>query len=626
MRDPFMLRSAVLLYENIEKPIPARMCRAHALKYEERFEDAGLIYQQAGATEDALLCFWRCDPKVGLPKVLRLAEEYPAIMNRPERHLASHYQSSDVKQKYKYIQDFIGEFGTSEEWELRFESDETLGKVIWSIIGQISKGTKDLDAHRRIVKLANLYVNSGMKIDNEIYGNLHFAVGDYETATACWEKCKKTSSEDYKKAKHHILISKYEKEGGDNITDSERTNLANYYLEKKKYADYYKLIPKSQRVDALIGVLGRVPSNYLQWREMLVELMRILAARGEWDLIIDFSVVGSGSRLNIRIRNIEKILKKKTVEIRDAIVAVCATSESLTRLGSRDLKQFSDYFRKAMASPAQWMDSLTVEAAGGAIERAGRHIDILPFYESVLSDPGFTAKEKEFARKRWIATKEKQAMREEEQGNHGPARKHMEEAEQKRREYGISDTKIAEYPNVTTIWCTEPRAVSTSRVVVRAEEKEIVPADTGEKKVILKKKEESMETAAQQMTPVKAPEKTPEKLPTKPVKSESASVEQPMVAPSADSVTFDLEGFRIQYSLIKGRININEIASMQSASIVTDSRTFRSLDVDIVRKGDLYTCEKWGMKCDFTKYHKERTVRLAFLKLDITMEFHFPLD
>lgn len=624
MRDPFMLRQAALQYESIEQPIPARMCRAHALKYEERFEEAGRAFQEAGADTDALQCFWQ-GGLAGLPNVLRLVEEYPGIMNRPERHLAYHHQSIDIKQKYRYIFEFIGEFGKSEEWALRLESDETLGKVIWAIIGQISRGTKELEAHRRNIKLAKLYVNAGMKIDNEIYGNLHYAVGDDETATALWEKCKRTSSEDYKKAKHNILINKYEKEGGGSLSENERIILANYYLEKKRYIDYYKLIPKTQRVDALLGILGRVPSNYPQWREMLVELMRILAARGEWDLILDFGAVGSGSRLSIKIRNIEKVLKKKTVEIRDAIVAVCATSDSLIRLGSRDLKRFSDYFRKELATPARWMDILTVEAAGGATERAGRHIDILPFYESVFSTPGFTEKEKEFARKRWIATKEKQAIREEEQGNRGPARKHMDEAEQKRREYGISDAKLAEYPNVAAIWSTQPRAVSAPHVNAGISEKETVPADTSEKKVILKKRAETLETPVQEKTPEKPHERSPEKTPEKLVKTDSAPVEQPTVTTSADTITFDLEGFRIQYSLIKGRININEIESMHSASIITDRPAFRSQDVEIVRKGDLYTCEQWGMKCDFTKYHKEGTVRLAFLKLDITMEFHFPL-
>jgi hypothetical protein len=64
-----------------------------------------------------------------------------------------------------------------------------------------------------------------------------------------------------------------------------------------------------------------------------------------------------------------------------------------------------DFVNDVLSTP-EWQNHLSIREAGAALERIGRHVDALQFYERFINSD--EAEKRDFARQRWIANKAKQ--------------------------------------------------------------------------------------------------------------------------------------------------------------------------------------------------------------------------
>jgi len=245
-----------------------------------------------------------------------------------------------------------------------------------------------------------------------------------------------------------------------------------------------------------------------------------------------------------------------------------------------------------------------LELAGGAIERAGRQKDILPFYEKIWKDSFFSSDQKEFARTRWIITKEKQADREEEKsGKMGNAQKHRNEALELRREIGALDEKLPKYPVINKKLQDWSPPLEMPLPIKKT------PKDDAE-------------------DPNDVDPKTNHNVETKPVvttveKTEKA--ETTSLGLEQKDTTILLGDIRLEFSPSRGRVNLTHKNSMDQAAFRISNNIFTSNDVEFSEEEPgCFLCQNWSLICFVDRQKTKTSVVLTLEDVGISLTLNFP--
>jgi hypothetical protein len=232
----------------------------------------------------------------------------------------------------------------------------------------------------------------------------------------------------------------------------------------------------------------------------------------------------------------------------------------------RDWQRFlRDYLR---VKDGQWMDLVSLEEAGAAIERAGRFTDAISFYEAVRSPP-FSEDERLFAKRRWLVNKDRQLKHELQQGASGRTRQIERDLRQAMASLGVrSLDDLGSYPQLKAMdnaWLDRQSMVDDkARIGTTAHE--IVP-------------EVGVETTD---------------LPRQ--------------------VSIALGAYELELSRAVRRLNITNRETMETAFVKIESRECGG-EVDFESTGDdLWTCTKWNLSVRLpTKERPFITVRAESL-------------
>ena len=264
-----------------------------------------------------------------------------------------------------------------------------------------------------------------------------------------------------------------------------------------------------------------------------------------------------------------------------------AESKLLPAADASQQKGVSDLLKQRfIQDTSSWVRHTTPEVAGAAIERAGRIIDALQFYENVMASPAFTPEQKQRAQRRWIKTKYRQAEREEREYKTQPAQRHNNEAEEKIRAWGITDvTSLSEYPSLKGF--TEPVAKSPE-----------------------------------------PPSAEKERVATKPVAMGKSVVEAPtpLNKPLDEHLVWTVGDLAFHDSPEAGRINIEHRLTLETATLKLRERACTSGDMEFVEEpnhADVFRCPKWQIECDLTNLEEAGIVHMRFL--DTGFEVQIPI-
>jgi hypothetical protein len=124
------------------------------------------------------------------------------------------------------------------------------------------------------------------------------------------------------------------------------------------------------------------------------------------------------------------------------IVPCLATSDRLVESHPSEKQRIQEFLAKLMIGNS-WLKHISREIAGAAIERAGKDIEALAFYER-WRDSGVSFKEKAYAERRWVVCKRRQAEREEREGFQNKADGYRADAQKVVARYGWDDSQVAE--------------------------------------------------------------------------------------------------------------------------------------------------------------------------------------
>lgn len=599
-RDPYLLQSAALTYESLGKTTQALQCRALALKFEGKLIAAGRKFLQAGHSTEALELFWEAGLAAS-SDILQLPKA-DADMNRSIKYRLFHLHSDFSVQSFTSIVDELLDRSRENN---TFVEQLNVGGTYESVMGAlIDAALKDEGTPwKSIVPKLLEAVKSGLPIDRRRRGELHFRADQFREAVAAWESSGDSQKNPrYQVAKQNVLADDFHPKLS-TLAPQDGELLMKYFLE---HGPFHLAVPAarfSTRPDVVLDELFRRlgqryhvgdRSDEIGLCEILKDLMQVLGNQGKWNLVADIGFAATGSELPKSLRDHKRFIENHSPSIVDAVVVACAGSDTFSQQPTQTIVRFADFFRKVGGNFAQWRNRLTLAVIGTAFERANRHKDILPFYERITVEGGFRLDDVAFAQKRWIAVKEKQVKREEQEGDETSARRHRKEAEEARKRLGLEGVKLPELPSFDTAWIID---LELAEPAARKEPESDGP-DAAESET---KGDASGEPPA---VVEKADRTTPESAPARPT----------------SLIVGDL---RIDFSPANGKANITHTPSMDTASIRTSKARFSSEDVEVERNEKVFSVKAWGLTCDFTAFASTGEVRLEIPEARIGIELQF---
>ncbi|MCP4106885.1 MAG: AAA family ATPase [Desulfobacteraceae bacterium] len=443
-KDPYLLRNAAMLYKSINIDTEAQKCKAYSLLFEGKYEKAGDLFKKNEDYNQAAEAYWA-------------GENYGDICNIGQNHL-----TSDRKLKYRFA-GFIKNNGTVSQAKslvvelISLNINEISGEQfsLWnsaasSVIELISKKipSYDIDFHDLMdinISLEEL-VNCGFVFKNSILARIHYLLGDMSEAVELWEKDEIISDPLYKEAKTKVLVNAYENEQLEEITDKNINYLLDYYLNNnnEKAFSIIKSYGGLKQAKKFFNIIAKEDNNNNFLLKAIGLLIEKMIKTGKWEEVISLLKDEKVSSLGIS----EKIKKYPEI-IRHTATSVLAESEFLLSEKDRRYKMiFSNLLKDwYISSRLGWSDYISPEAVGSALERTGRDIDCLQFYENIIAAPGFDDKQKYRAKIRWTKCKIKQADREEK--DH-VSKKYKKQAEEKTALWGIKKIDdVPYYPDIS---------------------------------------------------------------------------------------------------------------------------------------------------------------------------------
>ncbi|RME57439.1 hypothetical protein D6779_08675 [Candidatus Parcubacteria bacterium] len=477
-RDPYLLRQAALAYRSAEDEYAAGKCLAVAYEMEGNYAQAGDKYRELGLHEEAFRCYWI---RREWSRINKLTSENPDLSSRIESRAAD-FMIHHATPSIAFLERMI-DAAKDDAWLQRICRDATWSFVIQKVAERIQK-VKDekkllweglWDAFKR-------FRSSGIQINSAHLAMIAYTAGDLAEAIKLWEESQDTEKSQYSRAKarltpypENILWFARLKEW-DEIMRQWRENQANV----SSIAELGEPVVRAV-VDAAIekndiplavemveflptdkGRIAKVLTTPVKEQDTgAVTRVCVLAARmfvrtRNWAAAInaaenlDFSALSS----EIRSDEIQRILQTsggKTAVFR-AVLEELAISEDLPLEKTEHQELVGEFLHRHFISrggtPSDLHD-LPLEVVGAAIERAGKIVNALKFYENLLQNSS-TQEMRKFAAERLVRNLKRHAEDHRIKGNESRSREQESRSQKIRKLFGLGDREIPEYPAIHT--------------------------------------------------------------------------------------------------------------------------------------------------------------------------------
>ena len=451
-RDSYMLRQAGGLYRRLGQDFESQSCFADAEFYDEDYLKAGKLYEEAGQTDHAFLCFWRA---MSWKELLDLGQKHTALKSRPAYRLALLFRNGSKTIEEQGAVALMALSNAVAGLTIEHPMDrDAWQKVLRGIMDALVKGKKVQDwaaLHKTLERIAAEPVFGELLVKRQ-QADVAFRAGDFYAARRLWEAQRDTPPNEYyiavaetdpfpdnmvalRKVKRvekllelygacdkavlqpvhwNTLLEVWAEEGD---FAAVRANLAqtmepSVFVEVRRLAHkahHEDIVQQCRRAELVAAV------HEAKWPELLKVLVdrqtppdeettlivaRALARSDDYnklsgsDVLLDNHMfdndISSDSKTSSGRKNASGRKKDQQRPIRTEL------SDFLKRsyLGSQDDKKSTGLF--------QIPEAFALEI-GAAFERGGRYADSLFFYETLMRRmPAL----KEPASLRWIACKE----------------------------------------------------------------------------------------------------------------------------------------------------------------------------------------------------------------------------
>jgi hypothetical protein len=455
-RHSYLLRQAARIFANLKNNQQSTKCNGYAEIFDKDYFSAGDHFYNGGWTDLAVQAFLlantinndKISDRKGFEKIKEIGASNSALANSLYYHVALAVCDTAVNVITDLL-DFLLN-NTAFNFDKHFPHDaikDMIGGALNECLKQINDNAKSSES--LLQKTVDLYQRKIIFIQPDIIALIAYSLLNFKLAVEYWDMPTSTKNkEDYNKYK---IAQMQLKRFPDNISllFSEK-NYSKIVDEYKKYNGKLSddtlviviqaLFFEKQNDDGFNEIAAKIYST-TQFERILKECSSHLDAKEKAILSICQRVsIVFNETWNKTLKLIEDA---KSKSINPLYVAIAlARTKKLPEQPSTTQKPISDFLEKEFIKHFENVPDSLVFDIGTAIEKAGRRIDILKYYELAQKrfvDNANTDNE-QICVERWILAKEMQAKH---SGNKEEVRRTHEAAE-KRKEYGI-EGKIEDF-------------------------------------------------------------------------------------------------------------------------------------------------------------------------------------
>lgn len=455
--DSYLLKQAHLQYTLAGDGIKAHECRAAADLFDGRFREAGNGFVLAGQFERAIDAFWRG----ALYKELAdFAVQRPDFAKMGRCRIASFLIGSaqTIRECRSLFENLLENAQVNKElwkdlktplWKAALES--ALSKSIESASGPSAHDAELL------ADLIVLIESSVQPLAGPLVAKVLFAAGRYDDVLKRFDR--DDGSNLYRDANALYLMGQ---EKARQLTRSEAIVVADYFLEGQKdpiaASRYYRVARDSERLlNCLAKCAETDDKNAVS--ALIHDSIDTLIANAEWErltaLLSNGSVkIAKAAQWPKQVRDlILETLRKQKMTLRFVIPRL-ARSDALAKADGKVQLHVSDFLATHLlrsSASSQWWHDVARKVAGAAIERAGKDIDALEFYER-WRNAASSRREREYTDRRWVICKFRQASREAAEKNEKRAESYRQAAANVMEKYSWDERDVPDtFPELSDI-------------------------------------------------------------------------------------------------------------------------------------------------------------------------------
>ncbi len=451
-RDPYFLRQAALSYKSAGNSDKEAECRALALEFEYQYKKSGMLYKKCNNFQKALEVFWIGECYDEIEKMLQV-EEALDLVPRLEARVASQILSNENSNIDTLLSDILEHFNSSPILPKLDTWERALNKLFSKIINNKNKNNND-DYWKKLLRKVQQF-EKVLDISPEITAKIAFEAKNFSTSVMYFERAGETNSKQYKDAKLNVIIKRYNK-GDKNFSSTEYQLLVKYFVDKNDLDSALDILYLTNMTDKIFDLLNSknlsLQSKFIN--KGIKKYLESLANQGRWIELV--KIFNNTPFLN---KKVKEVFKAKYDTYLKLCVKELATSALLPQADNKTKEKVSDFLKEKFVTSriSTWKSLLTPEIIGAALERAGRDIDCLKFYEKIIKSPQFDQETTKRSQIRWIVVKFKQSDREEKNGLILKSLEHRNEAKAKIKEFEIKNIeKEPEFPRIIDLTTTTP--------------------------------------------------------------------------------------------------------------------------------------------------------------------------
>lgn len=407
--DPYFLRLATLNYRKLGLEAKAKESEAKRFEIEKKFNRAADKYVEIGDYVKALECFWK-------ERNWRRISEESNFYKYPEQRIAHFmHEGESIAETVKFLNFISNNFSNLKQLKNLNDSDFKL--IFDTCLERLSDVTDEKTA-QNINEI--LSVLDDFDADYSNYSErarIAFISNNFKQAVFFWDKCEnKPSEQDYFYAKSvstnypaniHWLYK---------LRDFKEINLQwknniNIPLGKEEKAVLFDSLIKDQNIELQYKYLTKYPD----------EEKTIIAFKQFDDLHITISedIYVEIGKIYINIlfqagkwKELEKLFEKRyqnerpTKEFSRVLTILILEYDEFEKLNI-EYKNSATRILKKLFINDKWKKYVPMQVAGAAIERTGRYIECLQFYENVWKKNKISANKAEidYSIERWVRLK-----------------------------------------------------------------------------------------------------------------------------------------------------------------------------------------------------------------------------
>jgi tetratricopeptide (TPR) repeat protein len=475
-RDPYLLRQAALAFRSAGDEHEAGKCLALAAEFEGKLREAGDKYRELGINEDAFRCYWTgrqwrplCD----------LSAQDASLTARLESRAADFMAHTDGLDT-AFVAGLVSA-AKDDAWLKEAGIDATWRDVLSKLADRLSKALGDETITWKEVHSAyGRLVMKGVLVADTHLASIAYAAGDFKKAVSLWERGDSTDRGEYFRAKARLApypeslvwLSRL-KEYGEVLRQWREHSLepseiegydekvilavADAALDEGDLplaARMMELRPDRERVVKLLAAALKA-TDHGTVNTAAVLVARIFVRTRAWTAALRAAEAADFSELpGIRARDVRSVLSRTegTTKILMAVVEELAMSEELPSETSERQGPVTEFLHRhfiGKGEPQANDHGIPPHVIGSAIERAGKIVDALQYYEN-LGRNASTAETRRFAAERLVRNLERHAVYFQSRGDDPQARQRELRAQQLRDRAGIGTRALAEYPVMGT--------------------------------------------------------------------------------------------------------------------------------------------------------------------------------